>query len=95
MSKIVVLDYGSSNLRSVAKALETVATSNQDIAITDNPKTILNALNQVEIPVYGNGKQVRDWLYVEDHVDALYTILKNGKLDCRLLYFPIREGKFH
>ena len=44
------------------------------------PKTILNALNQVEIPVYGNGKQVRDWLYVEDHVDALYTILKNGKL---------------
>ena len=44
------------------------------------PKTILNALNQVEIPVYGNGKQVRDWLYVEDHVDALYTILKDGKL---------------
>ena len=42
------------------------------------PKTILNALNQVEIPVYGNGKQVRDWLYVEDHVDALYTILKDG-----------------
>ena len=44
------------------------------------PKTILNALNQVEIPVYGNGKQVRDWLYVEDHVNALYTILKDGKL---------------
>ena len=44
------------------------------------PKTILNALNQVEIPVYGNGKQVRDWLYVEDHVDALYTVLKKGRL---------------
>ena len=43
MSKIVVLDYGSSNLRSVVKALETVATKNQDIAITDNPKTVLNA----------------------------------------------------
>ena len=44
------------------------------------PKTILNALNQVEIPVYGNGKQVRDWLYVEDHVDAIYEILKFGKI---------------
>ena len=52
MSKIVVLDYGSSNLRSVAKALETVATSNQDIAITDNPKTILNA-DKVVFPGQG------------------------------------------
>tara|TARA_B100001123_G_scaffold423329_1_gene533385 strand:- start:33 stop:680 length:648 start_codon:yes stop_codon:yes gene_type:complete len=52
MSKIVVLDYGSSNLRSVAKALETVATKNQDIAITDNPKTVLNA-DKVVFPGQG------------------------------------------
>ena len=52
MSKIVVLDYGSSNLRSVAKALETVATKNQDIAITDTPKTVLNA-DKVVFPGQG------------------------------------------
>ena len=52
MSKIVVLDYGSSNLRSVAKALETVATKNEDIAITDNPKTVLNA-DKVVFPGQG------------------------------------------
>ena len=52
MSKIVVLDYGSSNLRSVAKALETVATKTQDIAITDNPKTVLNA-DKVVFPGQG------------------------------------------
>ena len=52
MTKIVVLDYGSSNLRSVAKALETVATKNQDIAITDNPKTVLNA-DKVVFPGQG------------------------------------------
>ena len=38
MSKIVVLDYGSSNLRSVEKALETVAADNQKITVTDSPK---------------------------------------------------------
>ena len=52
MSKIVVLDYGSSNLRSVAKALETVATKNQDIAITDNPKSVLYA-DKVVFPGQG------------------------------------------
>ena len=40
MSKIVVLDYGSSNLRSVAKALETVAEGNHKITVTDKPKII-------------------------------------------------------
>ena len=52
MSKIVVLDYGSSNLRSVAKALETVAAKNQDIAITDTPKPVLNA-DKVVFPGQG------------------------------------------
>ncbi|MCL1139552.1 dTDP-glucose 4,6-dehydratase [Shewanella pneumatophori] len=42
------------------------------------PQTILNALQGKPIPVYGNGLQVRDWLFVEDHVKALYCVLVNG-----------------
>ena len=52
MSKIVVLDYGSSNLRSVEKALETVAADNQKITVTDSPKVILNA-DKVVFPGQG------------------------------------------
>lgn len=44
------------------------------------PQTILRALSQQEIPVYGNGQNVRDWLYVDDHARALLTILKSGKV---------------
>ena len=44
------------------------------------PLVIRNALKGNQIPIYGDGKQVRDWLYVEDHVNALYTVLKKGKL---------------
>ena len=52
MSKIVVLDYGSSNLRSVAKALETVAEGNHKITVTDKPKVILSA-DKVVFPGQG------------------------------------------
>ncbi|NOL49920.1 dTDP-glucose 4,6-dehydratase [Pelistega europaea] len=38
------------------------------------PLMILNSLAGKPLPVYGNGKQVRDWLYVEDHADALWTV---------------------
>jgi len=44
------------------------------------PLMILNALNNKDLPIYGNGLQVRDWLYVEDHVRALYQIILNGKV---------------
>lgn len=44
------------------------------------PVVILNALEGRPIPVYGQGLQVRDWLYVEDHADALLTILQRGEL---------------
>ncbi|KJS09211.1 MAG: dTDP-glucose 4,6-dehydratase [Gammaproteobacteria bacterium BRH_c0] len=43
------------------------------------PLTILNALEGKPLPVYGNGQQVRDWLYVEDHARALYTVLTLGQ----------------
>lgn len=44
------------------------------------PVVILNALHGQPIPVYGEGRNVRDWLYVEDHADALLTVLQDGAL---------------
>ena len=44
------------------------------------PITILKALNKEEIPIYGDGLQIRDWLYVEDHVEALFKVLLKGKI---------------
>ena len=44
------------------------------------PVVILNALHGRPIPVYGQGLNVRDWLYVEDHADALLTVLDRGTL---------------
>jgi len=44
------------------------------------PLIILNALEGKKLPVYGNGKQVRDWLFVEDHARALYKVVSEGKL---------------
>jgi dTDP-glucose 4,6-dehydratase len=43
------------------------------------PVVILNAMAGKPIPVYGRGENVRDWLYVEDHADALLTVLERGK----------------
>ncbi len=43
------------------------------------PKTILNALENKKVPVYGDGKHVRDWLYVEDHCSAIELVLNKGK----------------
>ena len=42
------------------------------------PLTITNALKSKEIPVYGDGLQIRDWLFVNDHAEALYLILTKG-----------------
>jgi dTDP-glucose 4,6-dehydratase len=44
------------------------------------PVVILNALAGKPIPVYGDGGNVRDWLYVEDHADALLTVLAKGQV---------------
>ncbi|MBA4501528.1 dTDP-glucose 4,6-dehydratase [Marinobacterium marinum] len=44
------------------------------------PLMILNALEGKPLPIYGNGDQIRDWLYVEDHARALYKVVTEGKL---------------
>jgi len=44
------------------------------------PLCILNALNGKPLPIYGDGQQVRDWLYVKDHCSAIRTVLENGTL---------------
>ncbi|MFW7343437.1 dTDP-glucose 4,6-dehydratase [Pollutimonas sp. H1-120] len=44
------------------------------------PLVILNALEGKPLPVYGQGMQVRDWLYVEDHARALYKVVTEGKV---------------
>ena len=42
------------------------------------PLMVLNALEKKPLPVYGDGQQVRDWLFVLDHVDAINTVLERG-----------------
>lgn len=44
------------------------------------PLMILNALEGKRLPVYGDGQQIRDWLYVDDHARALYTVVTQGKV---------------
>ena len=44
------------------------------------PLMIINALNDKELPVYGNGLNVRDWLHVEDHCQAIDLVLHNGRI---------------
>ena len=43
------------------------------------PKTIIRALRDLPIPIYGTGKNIRDWLYVRDHCEAIATVLEKGK----------------
>lgn len=42
------------------------------------PLTVINALNGKEIPLYGDGRNVRDWIYVEDHVRAICMLVESG-----------------
>lgn len=45
------------------------------------PLVILNALDGKNLPIYGKGDQIRDWLYVEDHARALYKVVTEGVVD--------------
>tara|TARA_B100000809_G_C15087984_1_gene512145 strand:- start:247 stop:1305 length:1059 start_codon:yes stop_codon:yes gene_type:complete len=42
------------------------------------PLCIINAINDKPLPLYGDGEQIRDWLYVDDHCDAIRVVLKDG-----------------
>ncbi|MFM8983642.1 MAG: dTDP-glucose 4,6-dehydratase, partial [Spartobacteria bacterium] len=44
------------------------------------PLMILNALDGKPLPVYGDGQQIRDWLFVEDHASAIWLVLQKGRL---------------
>jgi dTDP-glucose 4,6-dehydratase len=43
------------------------------------PLMVLNAVHGKPLPIYGDGRQIRDWLYVEDHCKAIYLVVTNGK----------------
>ena len=45
------------------------------------PHIIISALEKDPLPVYGDGRQVRDWLHVDDHVDALLTVMQRGRTE--------------
>jgi dTDP-glucose 4,6-dehydratase len=44
------------------------------------PHIILNAIHGKPLPVYGDGRQIRDWLYVDDHAKALYLVMREGRI---------------
>jgi len=44
------------------------------------PLMIMNCLEGKDLPVYGNGENIRDWLFVEDHCDAIYKVFLHGKI---------------
>ena len=44
------------------------------------PLMILNALEGKDLPIYGDGQQIRDWLYVEDHCEAIWQVLQKGQV---------------
>lgn len=43
------------------------------------PLMVLNAVNGQDLPIYGDGQQIRDWLYVYDHCEAILTVIKRGR----------------
>lgn len=47
------------------------------------PLTILNAISKKKIPIYGDGSNIRDWLYVDDHANALLLVLEKSQPGCR------------
>jgi dTDP-glucose 4,6-dehydratase len=50
------------------------------------PKTIINALKGEDIPIYGKGENIRDWIYVEDHIDGIILALEKGVAGNKYLF---------
>ncbi len=46
------------------------------------PLMIINAIEERPLPIYGSGANVRDWLYVEDHCEAIWTVIEKGRIGC-------------
>ncbi len=44
------------------------------------PHMLFSAIKGKELPIYGDGQRIRNWLHVEDHVSALWTVLKHGQI---------------
>lgn len=44
------------------------------------PKLIFNILNNINLPIYGDGKNSREWIFVDDHCEALFRVFKKGKI---------------
>tara|TARA_X000001036_G_scaffold415609_1_gene431925 strand:- start:61 stop:708 length:648 start_codon:yes stop_codon:yes gene_type:complete len=76
MAKIAVLDYGSSNLRSVSKALETVAGNKDEIIIADNPKIIMSA-DKIVFPGQGAIGQCMQNLRDKKLDEVIISCIKN------------------
>lgn len=57
------------------------------------PLVILNALEGKELPIYGKGDQIRDWLYVEDHARALYKVVTEGVVGRLTILVGIMKNK--
>jgi dTDP-glucose 4,6-dehydratase len=57
------------------------------------PLVILNALDGKALPIYGKGDQIRDWLYVEDHARALYTVVTQGNRVKRTISVAITRSR--
>lgn len=57
------------------------------------PKVINNAKNKKPIPIYGNGENIRDWIYVKDHVEAINCLLDQGKIGNKYNISSINEIK--
>ena len=57
------------------------------------PIIILNALDGKPLPVYGKGNQIRDWLYVDDHAQALYIVAAKVSLERLIILVAIMKNR--
>jgi len=54
------------------------------------PKLIYNILNNKSLPIYGNGKNSREWIYVQDHCEALIKVFQKGKIENFIILVQIK-----